>query len=61
MEFVVVAILACAVFAFCFAVFLLKGRKEGEAPRLHTCGQGHDCRCQEKHAQVQPFDMREGP
>gem|GEM_PF-3232451 len=44
MEFIIVALAACAVFIFCFAVFLFKGRKQ-DAPRLHTCGQGNDCRC----------------
>lgn len=45
MQFVAMLIVALAVFAFCFAVFLLKGRKSETEPRLHTCGQGEDCRC----------------
>jgi hypothetical protein len=62
MEFVFVTIVACVAFAFCFAVFMLKGRKEGKTPRLHTCGQDHDCRCHGKNAPAQrekcPHDMQ---
>lgn len=46
MQFLIVLLLACVVFAFCFAVFLLKGRKGETEPRLHGCGQGDDCHCQ---------------
>jgi hypothetical protein len=45
MEFVLAALAACAVFAFCFAVFILKGRREGDSTRLHKCAREHDCRC----------------
>lgn len=45
MEFLIVVIIACAVFALCFVVFLFKDRKEGGPPRLHRCGEGDDCHC----------------
>lgn len=46
MEFIMVLLVACVVFAFCFAVFLLKGRKDGAEPRLHGCGHTDDgCHC----------------
>jgi hypothetical protein len=46
MEFVIIALFACLIFAFSFAVFLLKSRRQGHSPRLHTCSQkGHECRC----------------
>jgi hypothetical protein len=45
MQFFAMLIVALVVFAFCFAVFLLKGRKGETEPRLHACGQGEDCRC----------------
>jgi hypothetical protein len=45
MQFILVTILTGCVFAFCFAVFLLKGHREGGAPRLHRCSEGDDCHC----------------
>lgn len=48
---------ACAVFALCFAVFLLKGRREGGPPRLHRCGEGADCHCYGQGTKKKPFDL----
>ena len=45
MEIVIVAVVACLVFAACFAVFMLKARKGENGGRLHTCGQPENCRC----------------
>lgn len=57
MEFIIVLIVACGVFALCFAVFLLKGRRSDGPPRLHTCGQGGDCQCHGQPAKGEPFDL----
>lgn len=59
MTFVITIAAACGVFAFCFAVFLLKGRREGGPPRLHRCGEGDDCHCYGKGAsqKSEPFDL----
>ena len=58
MEFILVTVIACGVFAFCFAVFLLKSHREGGPPRLHRCGEGPDCQCYgEKGGAKQPFDL----
>ena len=57
MDFVIVLIVACGIFALCFAVFLLKARRSDEPPRLHTCGQGDDCRCHGQPRQHEPFDL----
>jgi hypothetical protein len=50
MDFVLATLAACAVFAFCFAVFILKGRREGDSTRLHKCAREHDCRCHGNNA-----------
>lgn len=57
MEFIIVFIVACVVFAFCFAVFLFKDRKEGGPPRLHRCGEGDDCHCYGKPQAGHPSDL----
>ena len=57
MEFVIVLIVACGVFALCFAVFLLKGRNSDEPPKLHTCGQGGNCQCHGQAQTKEPFDL----
>jgi len=57
MEFLIVTILACVVFAFCFAVFLLKDRREDGPPRLHRCGEGDGCHCYGKPHASQPTDL----
>lgn len=57
MTFVITIAAACGVFALCFAVFLLKGRREGGPPRLHRCNEGGDCHCYEKSCSQQPFDV----
>jgi hypothetical protein len=49
MEFVVTVLMACAAFAFCFAVFLFKARKEEGGGRLHACGQDSECRCRKQN------------
>ena len=59
MEFVIVLILACGVFIFCFVVFLFKGRHSDEPPKLHACGQGEDCRCHGKTTKGNEFDLME--
>ncbi len=56
MEFVVVAVISCVVFAVCFAVLALRGRKTKESARLHMCGQGQDCHCQREQAPKSNFD-----
>jgi hypothetical protein len=57
MALVITIAAACGVFAFCFAVFLVKARREGGPPRLHRCGQGPDCHCYGKGSRHQPFDL----
>lgn len=57
MQFILVTLVTGCVFAFCFAVFLLKGYRDGGPPRLHRCGEGEDCHCygdsaQDHHNQV---------
>jgi hypothetical protein len=57
MDFLIVLILACATFAFCSAVFLLKAPREKGPPRLHRCGEGDDCHCFGKNAPQEPFSL----
>jgi len=57
MEFLIVVIFACAVFALCFVVFLFKDRKEEGPPRLHRCGEGDDCHCYGKPNDNQAGDL----
>lgn len=61
MEFIIVLIAACGIFALCFAVFLMKARNSDEPPRLHTCAQGDDCQChgEPQHGKEKPFDLIE--
>ncbi len=59
MKFLIVLIAACLVFAFCFAVFLFKARKE-DAPRLHTCGHGDGCHCYGPQSQPHPHTCAHG-
>ncbi len=57
MQFLIVLIMACAIFAVCFAVFLLKARREGGPPRLHRCGEGRDCHCYGQATPQEPFNL----
>ncbi|MBT8339976.1 MAG: hypothetical protein HKP58_19385 [Desulfatitalea sp.] len=50
MKLLIVAIISFFVFAFCFAVFLFKAKREEGPPRLHRCGAGPDCHCYEKQS-----------
>lgn len=45
MEFIILAAIGCGIFGFCAAVFLIRGRKDGQPAKLHMCGQGGTCQC----------------
>ena len=62
-EFLIVTLVTCVVFTFCFAVFILKSRREGGPPRLHRCGDGPDCHCygKDKRKSVDLLDHVDAP
>lgn len=57
MEFVIVLIGGCLIFAVCFAALYLKSLRSKEPVKLHMCGQGDDCQCSRDGQAQSSFDL----
>jgi hypothetical protein len=58
MQFLLAALIGCLIFAACFIVLIVRGRRTDEPAKLHMCGQGYECQCKNGRNPQEAFDLK---
>ena len=58
MQFIIAILIGGLIFAACFAILLLKGRKKDQPVRLHMCGQDETCHCKNRQKADGLYDLK---